>query len=554
MPDYDAKDSRGKDPALREFFFREGSRYSEAQLKEAFGGGILSENLINRLRARKIIRCGNELFDGDPDDLDVASNDMDKPYGMRFVGVAVCGSRVIYSVPKYEGEPSGDELTSDAEARKELTGHLLDVVTAVVKSGELKGTEQSEEGREEPSDNYLPIAFALISDYYENGLYVNERIETRQNLDGEILWDKTVNELSPIWVRGRPCYFDVFARKRRVNEEDFFTRLHQCVLSEITSKISGSGIEEFIDRLGYPLPDVVSESEMLEFGDDELVISRINQELAIQFNTRKQEQLKLMCAYVNRRSQLRRSEFGLLGTCSFHTVWEKACKTVFGDQMEMAIKSRDLKLAAGDSLRGVTAETPLGQYIENPIWKIIRNDHAKDDQVQKEKNTLRPDCLRIKKGEDGYFDIIDAKYYLIKCDKNGRLSGNPGVGDVTKQFLYDYEYRPLLKVNGIPLDGEHIFNCFLVPRDVAQNNGLNEEVPKVDCFGEVNMPWLQSLDAEAVSADAEETVRVRKLPSIQVWKISARWLLSAYNTGNWHLKDEQSISEWLRDNEKEKDE
>ena len=162
--------------------------------------------------------------------------------------------------------------------------------------------------------------------------------------------------------------------------------------------------------------------------------------------------------------------------------------------------------------------------------------------------------MRIKKGEDGYFDIIDAKYYLIKCDKNGRLFGNPGVGDVTKQFLYDYEYRPLLKVNGIPLDGEHIFNCFLVPRDVAQNNGLNEEVPKVDCFGEVNMPWLQSLDAEAVSADAEETVRVRKLPSIQVWKISARWLLSAYNTGNWHLKDEQSISEWLRDNEKEKDE
>ena len=83
MPDYDAKDSRGKDPALREFFFREGSRYSEAQLKEAFGGGVLSENLINRLRARKIIRCGNELFDGDPDDLDVASNDMDKPRSAR---------------------------------------------------------------------------------------------------------------------------------------------------------------------------------------------------------------------------------------------------------------------------------------------------------------------------------------------------------------------------------------------------------------------------------------------------------------------------------------
>lgn len=529
MPDYDAKDSRGKDPALREFFFREGSRYSEDQLKEAFGDGILSENLINRLRARKIIRCGNELFDGDPDDLDVASNDMDK-YGMRFVGVAVCGSRVIYSVPKYEGEPSGDELTSDAEARKELTGHLLDVVSAVVKSGELKGTEQSEEGREEQSDNYLPIAFALISDYYENGLYVNERIETRQNLDGEILWDKTVNELSPVWVDDRPCYFDVFARKRRVNEEDFFTQLHQCILSEITSKISESGIVEFIDRLGYPLPDVISDNEMLEFGDAELVVTRVNQELAIQFNTRKQEQLKLMRAYVYRRSQLRRSEFGLLGTCSFHTVWEKACKTVFGDQMEQKIvRDLELEIDGYSKEKRLLKDLPLGQYIEKPVWEIPGQD-VKDGRAAKEKNTLRPDCLRIKNGTDGYFDIIDAKYYLIRCD-DGKLTGNPGVGDVTKQFLYDYEYRPLLRANGIPLNREHIFNGFLVPG--VPNEGSNEKQPRATKFGEVKMPRLQCLGAE-------------ELPPIQIWKINARWLLDAYNAGNEVLSKQESISNWLK--------
>ena len=509
------------DSKIQEFFFREGSRYSEDELKKAFGDGILSENLINRLRARKLIRCGNEHFDDEPDDSDTEGDDADRPYGMRFVGVAVCGNHVIYSVPKYEEKTDFGKLKGNPNEREMLTRHLLDVVSAVVKSGELKGTEQSDEGREEQSDNYLPIAFALISDYYENGLYVNERIETRQNLDGEILWDKTVNELSPVWVDDRPCYFDVFARKRRVNEEDFFTRLHQCILSEITSKISGSGVVEFIDRLGYPLPDVISESEMLEFGDDELVISRINQELAIQFNTRKQEQLKLMRAYVSHRSQLRCSEFGLLGTCSFHTVWEKACKMVFGDQMERTIESLDLVL--GDSPKGVSKKTPLGQYIEKPVWDIS-DQGSKDGREAKEKNTLRPDCLRIKKGTDGYFDIIDAKYYLIKCE-NGNLFGNPGVGDVTKQFLYDYEYRPLLKANGITCNGNHISNVFLTPAVMDA---------RAERFGQVVMPWLQKLGGE-----------MAQLPDIQVWKINARWLLSAYNTGREKLNEGTRIFEWL---------
>lgn len=531
MPDSAPKDSSRKDTIPKEFFFREGSRYSEAELEEAFGGGGLSENLINRLRARKLIRCGNEHFDDEPDDSDAEVDDADSPYGMRFVGVAVCGNHVIYSVPKYEDAPDREKMKSDASARRELTRHLLDVVSAVVKSGELKGTEQSDEGRDEQSDNYLPIAFALISDYYENGLYVNERIETRQNLDGEILWDKTVNELSPVWVDGRrPCYFDVYARKRRVNEEDFFTQLHQCILSEITSKISESGIVEFIDRLGYPLPDVISDNEMLEFGDAELVVTRVNQELAIQFNTRKQEQLKLMRAYVNRRSQLRRSEFGLLGTCSFHTVWEKACKTVFGDQMEQKIvRDLELEIDGYSKEKRLLKDLPLGQYIEKPVWEIPGQD-VKDGRAAKEKNTLRPDCLRIKNGTDGYFDIIDAKYYLIRCD-DGKLTGNPGVGDVTKQFLYDYEYRPLLRANGIPLNREHIFNGFLVPR--VPNKGSNEKQPRATKFGEVKMPRLQCLGAE-------------ELPPIQIWKINARWLLDAYNAGNEVLSKQESISNWLK--------
>ena len=162
----------------------------------------------------------------------------------------------------------------------------------------------------------------------------------------------------------------------------------------------------------------------------------------------------------------------------------------------------------------------VGQYIEKPVWVYVKEGEGPLES--QEKNTLRPDCLRMKKGKEGYFDIIDAKYYLIKTD-GVKLSGNPGVGDVTKQFLYDYEYRPLVEKNEIPYD--KVSNVFLMPGSII-NHAEN--------FGQVQMPWLQKLGGEPT-----------KLSDIQVWKINARWLLSTYNTGKEFLDEGKPILDWL---------
>ena len=67
-------------------------------------------------------------------------------------------------------------------------------------------------------------------------------------------------------------------------------------------------------------------------------------------------------------------------------------------------------------------------------------------------------------GIDYCFGIFDAKYYCIdfKQTKNGNnVIGQPGVGDVTKQYLYQLAYEDFVEKQGY----KHIVNMFLCPHE-----------------------------------------------------------------------------------------
>ena len=82
--------------------------------------------------------------------------------------------------------------------------------------------------------------------------------------------------------------------------------------------------------------------------------------------------------------------------------------------------------------------------IEKPKWK--GNDMEEQDAA----DTLIPDLVSIPQidGTD-YFLIFDAKYYNIQLEKGKSLRNNPGVGDVTKQYLYQLAYRNFIKAHNI---------------------------------------------------------------------------------------------------------
>ena len=56
------------------------------------------------------------------------------------------------------------------------------------------------------------------------------------------------------------------------------------------------------------------------------------------------------------------------------------------------------------------------------------------------------------------FAILDAKYYRI-CLERGRVSGQPGIADITKQYLYQLAFQDFIRDMGY----DRVQNAFLFP-------------------------------------------------------------------------------------------
>ena len=121
----------------------------------------------------------------------------------------------------------------------------------------------------------------------------------------------------------------------------------------------------------------------------------------------------------------------------------------------------------------------LIDIIEKPIWEGT-------DTTEIASDTLIPDLISIPKVEGvDNFIIFDAKYYNIQLEKGKSLRGNPGVGDVTKQYLYQLAYRSFIKAHNIAV----VKNCFLMP---TEQNGIIKK-------GTAKMPMLEALGLENIS-------------------------------------------------------
>ena len=178
----------------------------------------------------------------------------------------------------------------------------------------------------------------------------------------------------------------------------------------------------------------LTSAKIEDFGDVEYILYRLQREIQIQFITRKQSLLKTIYTYIaNENVNKEEMNFSLYGTNSFNLIWEKVCSENF----ESVLDKKLLELPLGVSDEYASKQNKkLIEIIDRPVWHKS-NPSVSDGKV----DTLRPDLISIYKvdNEDAYcFGIYDAKYYCIdfKQKKNGyKITGQPGVGDVTKQYL-----------------------------------------------------------------------------------------------------------------------
>lgn len=131
----------------------------------------------------------------------------------------------------------------------------------------------------------------------------------------------------------------------------------------------------------------------------------------------------------------------------------------------------------------------LIDLIEKPIWQGI-------DTEAKAADTLIPDLISIPciDGED-WFIIFDAKYYNLQLEKGKSLRGNPGVGDVTKQYLYQLAFKDFINAHHI----KKVYNCFLMPT----------EQDKIIIKGTAKMSMLENLGLE--------NIQIRLIPAVKLY-------------------------------------
>ena len=430
---------------------REQMRYTKDELKSRLScEGPEAERLIRNLKAYgvlktvKISREQRDLSDlAGEEDLTGAAGE-DRFYLFAWVGVIVAAGRVIRVCPKY--------LRSAAEPLQQM--RLVMKVLERYQRSEEQVAELCHGDGEARSFNILAVILFLLRDYYEYGLYTSHGEVVERNGEGEILWERTIDQCLPLVRGGRPYYTELYARRTKEDDADYFRRLHASVLTECSRQLRECRLEELFDMVPVDFPEEATQ----DFGEREYVLERLRAELGSQFFTRNQILLKTLYAYLAQDEKLGspgEEGLSLYGTNAFHMVWEKACAAVFRNKLRVPLRELGLSVPLAEGYDGAGT---LAELIGRPVWKT-------QGAVKTAADTLTPDIIAVgQSGGADYFIILDAKYYNLQLEPDRELRGIPGVADITKQYLYELAFRPFLKAHRISM----VRNCFLLPAESVQ--------------------------------------------------------------------------------------
>lgn len=424
---------------MRRVFFRELKPYSLTDIMAALGCDAPDAlHMVERLMVRGIVCFRGPSEQNDANGADGMEVRIDEVYQFRFVGLVALSDWVIVVYPKYfrDSSPSEDELRQ--------------IFQVLRRAESWSSAARFAEGGEHANDR-LPVLLALLDLYAEHGVYSNSIDGHELNGSGVIEWDRTINRHLPILAEGVPIYIDFETRKTLRDESDFITRLHRAVLTECSRELIETGIGELLSVEEV----LISEEDVDDFGDVETLVARLERERAIQYIDWKISVLKLLERYlIGRESAIEREDIQSIGTTSFSSIWEKACKVAFGDLLDTQLC--DLGIPLSKRWRARSFETVL-QIVPHPVWERLERDGG--FRSCGKVRTLIPDTVTFREGVDGswIFCIYDAKYYVPSL--SDKITKQPELESVTKQFLYQSAYRKFVLDHGF----DRVVNAFLVP-------------------------------------------------------------------------------------------
>lgn len=474
-----------------------------------------TKRLIGILKKYGIVKAVNkskpefeDLFNKDIILTDVTENEQDVEYVFDFVGVVVLEGHVFKCYPKY--------ITSTKEPLSQLK-QVLKVIKKYNSKEQLIYLYNGED--ESHTFNHLAISLHLLEEYFTYSLYTNQQDIIETNGDGEILWDRTINETFAIIQNNRPYYLELQTHNNVDNDMDYFKRLHECILSICSRELKNKGLLDLFELSDAELND----TQIQDFGDTDYILYRLQNEIQIQYVTRKQNLLKTLYTYIaNKNIDENDVSMSLYGTNSYNLVWERVCTDSFGSIRDESLESLEKKKLLPSTLTDKykkLKQKKLISIIDKPVWHN-NTSNVSDDNT----DTLRPDLIcsyPCNNNGDYCFGIYDAKYYCITFKQQEskrqkvewKVIGKPGVGDITKQYLYQLAYDDFITSQGF----KYVQNMFFCPQEEADKN-----------YGYVEMKMLHRIGCKT-------------LENIAVVKLCAEEMYDFYLSGK-HIKN---ISEYI---------
>lgn len=387
----------------------------------------------------------------------VKQGNREAEFKFSFVGIIFFKDIIIRCFPKY---------IRNMDTPHRAFAQVLNVLRCYGREGNAEYHPGGESGHMEFS--LISAALALMEDYAEHGLYSNTVHDYEFNGSGEILWDRTLSSVEPFFSDEGPLFLD-FHTKRSVDDtSDYVTRLHKHILTVCSRLLEDA---DLISVFSLD-PLLLSDEPREHFGSDEYILQRLRAELDLQFDCHKQELLRQLIRFIEQRETWTSAPLHLYGTTDFEFVWEKVCATVFGNQLKSPLGG--LRLPSGlkdDALRGTT----LMQLIKKPSW------HFAGGGSEKSSDTLKPDIVALHDACGApVFLILDAKYYCCSPSSENL----PGIGDISKQYLYELAFHEFLDQHGIC----RVKNIFLLP----------SEGHKMECAGHVEFDLFNDICRENI--------------------------------------------------------
>lgn len=445
--------------------FKELRRYSESDLKEIVGD---NDSLIKDLQKYDYIK-----FDKEKDE-----------YVFKFVGVILIDNMVFKSYPKYIPDNIID--AEDNEQKKKDFKETMRVIRKYHKQKVNFNQDMTE--FEDPSSSMLSLMLFFIEDYYENGIYTNYQIIHELNGNGEINWNRTINNHNPILKKKNKklYYTELETRYNMNNINNYFRLLHEFIITDCSKILKKVGLLDIFDLT----PVELSYKKIDEFGDKKEILEKLEKERRVEFNTHKRKLLKYMYYYIaNEKTFANKDIISVYGTSSYHVIWEDICCRVLKDKLNHEIRKEIPNKNLSDKKY---KNEKLKEIIEKPKWKF-------KGEKPIETAGLVPDLITF---DNDIFVILDAKYYDIIFEEE-ELIGQPGLESVTKQYLYELAYKEFICDAGF----DNVRNAFLFPR--YDSNPIEEQ--KVINKGCVQLKFLTDIPLEEIQVVMLPVSRMNKL-------------------------------------------